>query len=85
MLRYPPNERLGTLVTEEVEPMSPDASALEVARTLAAYNLTSLPVVDRNRRLLGVVTVDDVLDNLLPEDWRHRVGEEVTDGSQDAR
>lgn len=85
MLRYPPNERLGTLVTEEVEPMSPDASALEVARTLAAYNLTSLPVVDRNRRLLGVVTVDDVLDNLLPEDWRHRVGEEVTDDSQDAR
>ena len=80
MLRYPPHERLGTLVDDDIEPMSPETSALEVARNLAAYNLTSIPVVDGNRRLLGVVTVDDVLDNLLPEDWRHRVGEVNDDG-----
>jgi Mg/Co/Ni transporter MgtE len=47
-----------------------NASAAEVARTLASYNLVSLPVVDENHRLVGVVTIDDILDYLLPDDWR---------------
>jgi Mg/Co/Ni transporter MgtE len=42
-----------------------------VSSYLASYNLLSLPVVDANDRLLGAVTVDDVLDHLLPENWRH--------------
>jgi CBS domain-containing protein len=46
------------------------ASAAEVARILAAYDLVSVPVVDTNHRLVGVVTIDDVLDYLLPDDWR---------------
>jgi len=70
MLRYPPNERLGTLVDQKLEPVRATTSAAEVARTLASYNLVSLPVVDDNRRLVGVVTIDDVLDYLLPADWR---------------
>ncbi|WP_051224102.1 magnesium transporter MgtE N-terminal domain-containing protein [Pseudoclavibacter soli] len=81
MLRYPPHERLGTLVDDDIEPLDPATPVAEVARTLAAYNLTSVPVVDQNRRLLGVVTVDDVLDNVLPEDWRDQVGEVTPDGS----
>ena len=36
----------------------------------ASYNLVSVPVVDTANRLVGAVTVDDVLDFLLPEDWR---------------
>jgi CBS domain-containing protein len=71
MLRYPPSERLGTLVDDTVDPLSPETSIAEVARTLATYNLTSIPVVDGNRRLLGIITVDDVLDALLPDDWRN--------------
>ncbi|WP_165063765.1 magnesium transporter MgtE N-terminal domain-containing protein [Marisediminicola senii] len=70
MLRYPPNERLGTLLDRNLEPVRADASAAEVSRILASYNLVSVPVVDVNQRLVGVVTIDDVLDYLLPDDWR---------------
>ena len=70
MLRYPPHERLGTLLDPSLEPVTPDTSAAEVSRILASYNLVSLPVVDENHRLVGVVTIDDVLDYLLPDDWR---------------
>jgi len=70
MLRYPPHERLGTLIDASLEPIAPDTSAAEVARILASYNLVSLPVVDEKHRLVGVVTIDDVLDYLLPDDWR---------------
>lgn len=70
MLRYPPHERLGTLLDPGLEPVRPDTSAAEVSRILASYNLVSLPVVDEQHRLVGVVTIDDVLDYLLPDDWR---------------
>lgn len=70
MLRYPPHERLGAILDETIEPLLVTASAAEVARTLASYDLVSLPVVDQAHRLVGAVSVDDVLDYLLPEDWR---------------
>jgi len=70
MLRYPPHERLGTLLDPGLEPVHADTAAAEVARILASYNIVSLPVVDGQNRLVGIVTIDDVLDYLLPEDWR---------------
>ncbi|WP_353987593.1 magnesium transporter MgtE N-terminal domain-containing protein [Ruicaihuangia caeni] len=70
MLRYPPGERLGTLLDHDLEPVRADTSAAEVSRILASYDLVSVPVVDDSHRLVGVVTIDDVLDYLLPEDWR---------------
>lgn len=76
MLRYPPHERLGTLLDTSLEPVRADTSAAEVSRTLASYNLVSLPVVDENHRLVGVVTIDDVLDYLLPDDWRSTPGDD---------
>lgn len=77
MLRYPPHERLGNLLDTELEPVREDTSIAAIHRMLANYNLVALPVVDAENRLLGVVTVDDVLDHLLPEDWRTE-GEPVT-------
>ena len=76
MLRYPPNERLGTLLDTTLEPVTANTSAAEVSRILASYNLVSLPVVDENHRLVGVVTIDDVLDYLLPDDWRSTAADE---------
>jgi Mg/Co/Ni transporter MgtE len=70
MLRYPPHERLGTLLDQGLEPVTANTSAAEVSRILASYDLVSVPVVDEHHRLVGVVTIDDVLDYLLPADWR---------------
>ncbi|QAY73583.1 CBS domain-containing protein [Agromyces protaetiae] len=79
MLRYPPHERLGSLLDQGLEPVTADTSAAEVARMLASYNLVSVPVVDEKHRLVGVVTIDDILDYLLPDDWRsHPEDGEVT-------
>jgi magnesium transporter len=47
--------------------------AEEVARTIAHYNLLAIPIVDDADRLLGVVTVDDAIDLILPEEWRPRL------------
>ncbi len=71
MLRFPPHERLSALIDTEIEPVTVHASAAEVSRRLASYDLVAFPVVDDQKHLVGVVTVDDVLDHLLPDDWRH--------------
>jgi len=74
LLREPPTLSLGLIVDSSPISLSPDSSLNEVVKQLANYNLIALPVVDENDRLLGAVTVDDVLDHLLPENWRNREG-----------
>jgi len=69
MLREPPHEALGS-VLDEVDHVSPQAPLGQITRLLATYNLLALPVLDAERRLLGAVSIDDVLDHMLPEDWR---------------
>jgi CBS domain-containing protein len=60
----------------EHEPVSvrTDADLPEVARTMTDYNLVMLPVLDEEERMVGVVTVDDVLELTLPTGWRRRFG-----------
>ena len=71
LLREPPSTLLGSIVDTNTQGVNPDASLHAVSSYLASYNLLSLPVIDANDRLLGAVTVDDVLDHLLPTNWRH--------------
>ena len=71
LLREPPATLLGGILDSDIAPMAPEATLSEVSSYLAIYNLLAVPIVDSNERLLGAVTVDDVLDHLLPENWRH--------------
>jgi Mg/Co/Ni transporter MgtE len=70
LLREPPHAPVGSIIDKEMDPLPAHASLEMITRTLATYNLVSVPVVDEDGRLLGAVTVDDVLDHILPEDWR---------------
>jgi CBS domain-containing protein len=57
-------------VDTDLQPLGPDTPLPSVTSYLATYNMVAAPVVDESGALLGAVTVDDVLDHLLPEDWR---------------
>ena len=52
--------------------VNPDADLTDIALLMADFNLYAIPVVDDQDRVLGVVTVDDVLEATIPEDWRRR-------------
>jgi CBS domain-containing protein/sporulation protein YlmC with PRC-barrel domain len=69
LLREPPSMTLGRCLEEEPTVL-PDMPEREVAERLASYNLLAVAVCDEQRRLLGAITVDDVLDRTLPADWR---------------
>jgi Mg/Co/Ni transporter MgtE len=57
----------------EQEPViTPDMPEREVAERLASYNMLAVGVCDEANRLLGAITVDDVLDRTLPTGWRQR-------------
>lgn len=72
LLREPPFELVAGALDVEMARLSPGARLGDVTRFFAAYNLVCAPVVDDEEHLLGAVTVDDVLDHLLPDDWRDR-------------
>ncbi|MFB7979417.1 magnesium transporter MgtE N-terminal domain-containing protein [Streptomyces vinaceus] len=81
LLRDPPFTLVSSIVDTDLPPLRPDASLPQVTTHLAAYNMVAVPVVDESGSLLGAVTVDDVLDHLLPDDWRETDfhAEEVSD------
>jgi len=72
LLREPPSTLVGAVLDSDMESLRPLSTLEDVARHLATYNLVAAPVVDEHGRLLGAVTVDDLLDHLLPENWRDR-------------
>ena len=72
LLREPPSTLVGGVVDSDIEPLHVDVPLAAITHHLATYNLVAAPVVDESDHLLGAVTVDDVLDHLLPEDWREQ-------------
>lgn len=70
LLREPPSSLVSGVIDSGLEPMQPDAPLSAVTRYLATYNLVAVPVTDEHEHLLGAVSVDDVLDHLLPSHWR---------------
>ncbi len=80
LLREPPSTLVGAIVDNDIDWPRPEASLEHVANLLAAYNMVALPVVDENAHLLGAVTIDDVLDHLLPEGWREQDDTESAPG-----
>ncbi len=70
LLREAPGKPLGRCLEEEWDPIAPDLPEGDVAEQLAAYDVVALPVCDASRRLVGAVTIDDVLDRVLPANWR---------------
>jgi len=84
LLREAPYELVAGVLDSELARLTPDATLGGIARYFAAYNLVAGPVVDDEDHLLGAVTVDDVLDHLLPGDWRDRFTEEAPTEAADA-
>jgi flagellar motility protein MotE (MotC chaperone) len=70
LLREPPSALVAAVADTDLDPLGPDATLRMVTQHLATYNLTAVPIVDAGHHLLGAVTVDDVLDHLLPDNWR---------------
>ncbi|OIK26472.1 magnesium transporter MgtE N-terminal domain-containing protein [Streptomyces malaysiense] len=70
LLRDPPYTLVSSLLDDDLQPLSPDASLPLIAGFFATYDMVAAPVVDEAGSLLGAVTVDDVLDHMLPDDWR---------------
>ena len=70
LLRESPGSELEHVLEPDSEAIDADLPEMEVAQKLARYDLLALAVVDGAGRLLGAVTVDDMVDHLLPSDWR---------------
>ena len=85
LLRSAPTLQVATMLDQSLEPLSPSTPLAQVSRFFATYNLVVAPVVNDQGQLVGAVTVDDVLDHMLPDDWRgvlmdDQRAAEVTDG-----
>jgi len=68
-----PNELVDNLMVREVVTVTPDTKQADVARLVARYNLLAVPVVDEERRLLGIVTADDAIDVVIPTSFKKRI------------
>jgi len=64
---------LEQVMRTEMQFAHPDDNAADVAQKISEYNLLALPVIDESGDILGIVTVDDAIEILLPKDWRQRL------------
>ena len=72
LLQSDPATRLLDVCDRDPVRVGADTDVVDVAVLMSDYNLITIPVVDEHRRMIGLITVDDVLEATLPEDWRRR-------------
>ena len=74
LVRATEQATVSSLIQTAVPTVSPDTELPEVARLMADFNLFAIPVIDSDEKPIGVVAVDDVIELLLPDEWRRRAG-----------
>ena len=74
LLREMPSDLVSRAIDKDLEPLPPETPMAALTRYFAAYNLVAVPIVDDSGHLLGTVTVDDLLDHLLGDNWREEAG-----------
>jgi len=84
LLQADPSAPLGRISEAEPVRVLADADITEVAVRMTDFNLVTIPVVDAEDRLLGVITVDDVLEAAVPDEWWDRV-EDVEEATRPRR
>jgi len=68
------NQQVSELIDDFNPSVGTEADVPEVARLMSDYNLIAMPVLDAESRPVGIIGVDDVLELLIPEEWRWRAG-----------
>jgi sporulation protein YlmC with PRC-barrel domain len=79
LLQSDPLAGLNEVYDDDPVRIGPDTDVVDVAVLMSDYNLITIPVVDENRTMIGLITVDDVLEATLPDDWRRREAAEPPD------
>ena len=72
LVQADPDAPLGRVCDTDPVRVGPATDVVDVAVLMSDYNLITIPVVDERRRMIGIITVDDVLETTLPADWRRR-------------
>jgi CBS domain-containing protein/sporulation protein YlmC with PRC-barrel domain len=72
LLQADPGDRLREVMVTDPVRVVPESDIEDVALLMTDHNLLTVPVVDEHDRVLGVITVDDILEVVIPEDWRRR-------------
>jgi CBS domain-containing protein len=79
LLQADPAARLSDILDDDPVRIGADTDVVDVAVLMSDYNLITIPVVDQNSIMIGLITVDDVLEVTLPDDWRRREAAEPPD------
>ena len=72
LLQADPDAALADVSDDDPVRVGADTDVVDVAVLMSDYNLITVPVVDERRHMIGIITVDDVLEVTLPSDWRRR-------------
>jgi CBS domain-containing protein len=74
LVRADPHQQAGAVADASLPSVATEADLPEVARVMSDYNMIAIPVIDADGRPAGIIAVDDVLEQLIPEEWRWRAG-----------